>query len=150
MENLNLHSLSAADIPAHTQNAPNYTSATGNADAATVGSSVAAATRLPLVDQYGNPTEEQIRLWQAQHGRKIKQVEVGMKVVCFIQPPRAIVEAALEVLQKTKKPLKYAETIMSNCQLNYIQETKEDEELFHALAGVIDQVVSSLTASLKN
>ena len=128
-------------------------SATGNpaaAAAATAAVGAPASTSAALTDGAGNPTDYQIALWAKEHGRKIKVVEVDGKLVCFKHPTRQIVEAANEVLTKTKKAFKYAEVIMSNCQLNFTQETKDDDELFYALTSRIDDVITSYTAALKN
>ncbi len=99
-------------------------------------------------DNY-NFSDEQLTQLRQQHG-KIKQFEVGERVVCFRQPTRLEMSLANKELAKTKDVSRYTDTILNTCQLNYKEETREDVELYMALAGVTDQVVTTLTATLKN
>lgn len=145
MDNLNTLAADTTTRPA--------TTATGNTDAAAVAASFAgspASTAQALVDTNGNPTDYQIALWAKEHGRKIKVMDVAGKLICFVHPPRPIVEAANDVLMKTKKAGEYAKVILANCQLNFIQETKEDDELYYAVTSRIDEIITSYTAVLKN
>jgi hypothetical protein len=146
----NLNTLDSANAGAHTHP---FTSATGNTEAAAVANSFAgspASTAPALTDKDGNPTEYQLGLWAREHGRKIKVVEVDGKLVCFKHPPRSIVEAANDVLMKTKKVSQYVKVIFSNCQLNFIQEMAEDDELYHAVSQRVDEIITSKVATLKN
>ncbi|HEX8349497.1 MAG TPA: hypothetical protein VF598_06035 [Hymenobacter sp.] len=146
----NLNTVPAAEAGAHTHNP---TTATGNTEAAALASTFAgapASTSQALTDDSGNPTDYQIALWAREHGRKIKVVEVDGKLVCFKHPSRAIVEAANDILVKTKKASQYIKVIFSNCQLNFIQELAEDDELYHAVSQRVDEIITSKVATLKN
>ncbi|GAA4354154.1 hypothetical protein GCM10023185_15550 [Hymenobacter saemangeumensis] len=159
----NLNDTTAADalktesLPGHTHSLGLLGVSAGNTSSNPEAAAVAAAAVGPvastapaLADADGNPTEYQLVLWAQEHGRKIKVVEVDGKLVCFKHPSRAIVEAANDVLMKTKKPSKYSEVIMSNCQLNFIAETKADDELYYALVNRVDEIITSKVATLKN
>ena len=109
-----------------------------------------ATTTEALADANGNPTEAQIKQWEASTGRKIKLIEVDGKVIAFSQPTRQIVEAANDILLKTKKVSKYADVILANCQLNFKAEVADDDELYFSVTQNIDQIITSKVASLKN
>ncbi|GGG33395.1 hypothetical protein [Hymenobacter glacieicola] len=101
------------------------------------------------VDANGNPTEAQIEEWRRKHG-KVKCFEVDGKLVYFKQPTRQLVSAATAALTKTRDVSVYQETIMKNTQLNFVDETDQDVELYFALAGKVDEIITSKSATLKN
>lgn len=95
-----------------------------------------------------NPTPRQVADWKEQFG-KIKVVQVDGKDIYFKQPTRALVAAANTLLVK-KGVSAYADSILKNCQLNFIQETKEDDEIYFALTAKVDEIITTKTAALKN
>lgn len=100
------------------------------------------------MDNTSNPTAEQVAAWKEEHG-KIKVVSVDGKDIYFKQPNRALVAAANQLLVR-KGVSAYADSILKNCQLNFIQETKEDDEIYFALTQKVDELITSKTAALKN
>lgn len=97
-----------------------------------------------------NFTEEELTALQEKHNGKVKQFQVGDRVVCFRQPSRQEVALANKELAKTKDVNRYADMLLNSCQLNYKEETAADDELYFALVGITDQLVTTLAASLKN
>lgn len=102
-----------------------------------------------MTDDNGNPTTAQVEAWTAKHG-KLKCYIVGGKEVYFKQPGRKLVNAANTALATTRNLATYQETILKNTQLNFIQETEDNDELYFALAGKVDEIITTLTATLKN
>jgi hypothetical protein len=97
-----------------------------------------------------NPTPEQIADWTEEHG-KLKTVEVDGLEIMFKQPSRELVKQATDAMIRAKGSVsKYNDIILRNCQLNFIQETKDDNEIYFALCQVVDNIVSSKVATLKN
>ncbi len=95
-------------------------------------------------------TEDQVNAWKEEHG-KLKIVEVDGKLIYFKQPNRQLVAQATDAMIRAKGSVsRYNDIILRNCQLNYVQETKEDDEVYFALSSVVDNIVSSKTAALKN
>lgn len=101
------------------------------------------------VAPFQNPTEEQIAAWETVHG-KVKRVEVDGKLFCFSQPTRAFMRDANKVLVATKNPDTYADTIINKCLLNGQDELKRDVEIYLAIQQVVDKIVTSKVAELKN
>ncbi|MBD2769703.1 hypothetical protein IC235_17575 [Hymenobacter sp. BT664] len=108
-----------------------------------------AVETLALVDKKGNPTEHQVAQWVAAHG-EVKCFEVGDRQVYFKQPTRQLVKAANAALAKSRDVDAYQETILKNTQLNYQAETESNVQLFFALANKVDEIITSLSATLKN
>ncbi|MDJ0363571.1 hypothetical protein QMK33_00285 [Hymenobacter sp. H14-R3] len=97
-----------------------------------------------------NPTAEQITQWTEEHG-KLKTVEVDGLQIVFKQPSRDLVAQATDAMVRAKGSVsKYNNIILKNCQLSHIQETKADDEIYFALCQVVDSIVSSKVAALKN
>jgi hypothetical protein len=122
------HQLSTAELPSHTHHGPQATVAIGD---------------------NRNFTAEEIQQLQQQHS-KIKQFEVGDRIICFRQPSRLEMALANKELAKTKDVSRYTDTILNTCQLNYKEETRTNDELYFALVGITDQLVTTLSATLKN
>ncbi|MES2730046.1 MAG: hypothetical protein V4621_08150 [Pseudomonadota bacterium] len=106
-------------------------------------------TTTTMTDANGNPTEAQVADWK-QRFNKVKCFEVDGLMVYFKQPTRQLVSAANTALAKTRDVTAYQETILKNTQLNFIQETADDVELYFALAANVDAIVTSKVATLKN
>ncbi len=118
-------------------------------DIATTATEIATTVQLPMTDDNGNPTAAQVEAWKAKHG-KLKCYIVDGKQVYFKQPGRQLVNAANTALATTRNLANYQETILKNTQLNYVQETADNDELYFALAGKVDEIITTLVATLKN
>ena len=95
-------------------------------------------------------TEDQVNAWKEEFG-KLKIVGVDGKLIYFRQPGRDLVNQATAAMIRAKGDVgKYNNIILRNCQLNYIQETKDDDELYFALTSQVDNIVTSKVAELKN
>lgn len=96
-----------------------------------------------------NPSAEQVAAWKEEHG-KLKVLEIDGLEIYFKQPTRQQVAAANQILIKTRDASKYADIILKNCQLNFIQETKDDVEIYFAVSAKVDDLITSKVANLKN
>jgi hypothetical protein len=109
----------------------------------------AAEGTLTITPGSKNPSAMQVAQWKTQHG-KLKLVQVDDMDIYFKQPTRAQVAAANQTLVKTRDASKYADIILKNCQLNFIEETAADDEIYFALSAKVDEIITSKVANLKN
>jgi hypothetical protein len=95
------------------------------------------------------PTDAQLDAWKTQYG-KVKVFAVGPHTFAFKQPTRDLVKMANAELVKTKSPDRYSEVIIKNTLLNGQALVASDDEIYFALQGVVDKIVTSYSVELKN
>lgn len=92
------------------------------------------------------PTPEQIVNWKKEFGMVYVCTVDGKK--CWLKKPdRKILAAATQ--HAAKNPLKFNETVLTNCWLAGDEEIKTNDDLYLGVSAQLDQIVTFKEAEIK-
>ena len=94
----------------------------------------------------GTATPEQIAEWKENHSN-IFAVKVGGHIAYLKTPDRKTLSFASNI--GTKDPIKFNETLLTNCWLGGSEQIKKDDDLFLGVSGKLAELIEVKEAELE-